>query len=113
MAVTKSAEYELPLDDLPLGWLAKSYDGHLFEIDINRYNGVAFVRYPKHVPTLRVIREVFCAMSDTCMVDDLIADCESMPYREYGGVRQLSGYTLVKDDDGIRILDAEGGVIDA
>ena len=33
-----SADIPIEWDELPLGYLAKSHDGHLFEIDLNRYN---------------------------------------------------------------------------
>ena len=106
MCKTVTAEMPLDLDVLPLAYLAKSHDGHLFEIDVNRYNGVAYIRFPAHIPTLQVVREVICALSDSLFLDDLLDDYESMPDKVYVSIPDHSPYT-VKRQSGKLILESE------
>lgn len=111
MPKTVTAEIPLEWEDLPLGYMAKSHDGHLFEIDVNKYNGIAFIRFPAHVPTLRVVREIFCALSDSLFIDDLLEACEDMPNRQYAYVDPESPYIVQGDSDGVFLQNKYSGEV--
>ena len=94
MAKTLQDKMPINIEDLPLAYLARSQEGQLFQIDVNQYNGVAYIRFPRHLPSLRVVREVFCAMSDSLFLDDLLDDYENMPDKVYVSVPDHSPYTV-------------------
>lgn len=113
MANMKTVPVPLAWEDLPLAYLASSYDGHSFEVDINRYTGIAYVRYPAHIQSLRVVREVMCCLLDSFFFDDLLDDCESMVDKRYGGVSERADalYRVDTSDGVARIVDCAGSVM--
>ena len=106
-----SADIPIEWDELPLGYLAKSHDGHLFEIDLNRYNGIAYIKFPAHVPTLRVVRDVFCALSDSLFLDDLLDAVEEMPKRQYAHISEHSPYCIKGDSEGVYFYNSATGEV--
>lgn len=58
-------------DQMPKSLLATCYDGHLFTMEINPYNGRVVVRYPRDIYVLQVIGKCFPLLDSVSLFDDM------------------------------------------
>lgn len=61
----------IPADEMPKSLFATCYDGHLFTMGINPYNGRVVVRYPRDIYDLQVIGKCFPLLDSVSLFDDM------------------------------------------
>lgn len=61
----------IPLEEMPKSLFATCYDGHLFSMEINPYNGHVVVRYPRDIEDLQVIGKCFALLDGVSFFDDM------------------------------------------
>ena len=71
MCRTASIEGYIPVEEMPKSLLVTCYDGHLFSMDINRYNGRVIVRYPRDIESLQVIGKCFALLDSVSLFDEM------------------------------------------
>lgn len=70
--VMNDAEMQIPIEELPKSLIVTSFDGHLLEMDVNRFNGKAFVKYPVHLESLKLVSRIFAQLEAMGFIDDVI-----------------------------------------
>lgn len=71
----------IPVEEMPKSLLATCYDGHLFSMEINPYNGRVVVRYPRDIEDLQVIGKCFALLDSVSLFDDMRFYPESLLYK--------------------------------
>lgn len=61
----------IPVEEMPKSLFATCYDGHLFLMQINPYNGRVVVRYPRDIYDLQVIGKCFPLLDSVSLFDDM------------------------------------------
>lgn len=68
----------IPVEEMPKSLLATCYDGHLFSMEINPYNGRVVVRYPRDTEDLQVIGKCLVLLDSVSLFDDMRLYPESL-----------------------------------
>lgn len=76
----RSADIEgfIPVEEMPKSLFATCYDGHLFSMEINPYNGHVVVRYPRDIEDLQVIGKCFALLDSVSLFDEMRLYPESL-----------------------------------
>lgn len=79
----RSADIEgcIPVEEMPKSLFATCYDGHLFSMEINPYNGRVVVLYPRDIEDLQVIGKCFVLLDSVSLFDDMRLYPESLLYK--------------------------------
>lgn len=70
--------FNLPVEEMPKSLIATTFSGHMLEIDVNRYNGRVFVKYPINEESLKLVSRIFQLLDVSGFLENMILQPEKL-----------------------------------